>query len=33
MIWNNHLCEWNIASKNNVTAVLPFDLKSQFEKR
>ncbi len=28
MIWHDHLCEWNIASKNDVAAVLPFDLKS-----
>jgi hypothetical protein len=33
MIWYDHLREWNIASKNDVAAMLPFDLKSEFEKR
>ena len=28
MIRHDHLCEWNIASKNDVAAVLPFELKS-----
>jgi len=28
MIWHDHLREWSIASKNDVAAVLLFDLKS-----
>lgn len=28
MIWHDHLCKWRISSKNNVAAVLPFNLKS-----
>jgi hypothetical protein len=33
MIWNYGLCKRIVASKNDVAAVLPFDLKSYFEKR
>jgi len=33
MIWNYCLSKWIVSSKNDVAAVLPFDLKSKFEKR